>query len=80
MNNTGGEFKKFEHRRIETRVMHEVPPEWLRLMEVAARIDRGRATVIFNEGKPVQVDIAVKKIKLDSGEDFEQKLKTIPLL
>ena len=71
---------KNEFYHHEARVMQEIPPEWQRLMKVAARIDRGRATVVFNEGRPVQIDIAVKKIKLDTDEDFEEKLKTISLL
>jgi hypothetical protein len=63
-----------------TKVMREIPVEWDRLMQLASAIDRGRATIYFNEGRPVQVDFAVKKIKLDTSEDFKEKLKTIPLV
>lgn len=63
----------------KTRVIREVPIEWDRLMQIAKTIDRGRATIFFNEGRPVQVDFAVKKIKLDDDEDFKDKLRTIPL-
>ncbi len=65
---------------IKSRIMREITPEWERLFRVASIIGRGTATVVFNEGRPVQIDIAVKKIKLDSDQDFEEKLKTIPLL
>lgn len=64
----------------KTRILREITPEWERLMRMAEVIKRGRATVVFNEGRPVQIDIAVKKIKLDTPEDFEEKLKTIPLI
>lgn len=64
----------------KTKVMREIPVEWDRLMQIAKSVDRGRATVFFNEGRPIQVEVAVKKIKLDSEEDFRDKLKTIPLV
>lgn len=73
MSKSGGDF-------IKPRTMREITPEWERLFRVAAVVGRGRATVVFNEGRPVQIDIAVKKIKLDTDEDFEEKLRTIPLL
>ena len=65
--------------KIKTRVIREISPEWDRLMQLGIRIGRGRAVVYFNEGRPVQVDFAVKKIKLDVKEDFKEKLETIPL-
>jgi hypothetical protein len=73
MNKAGGEF-------INSRTMREITPEWERLFRVASIIGRGTAMVVFNEGRPVQIDIVVKKIKLDSNDEFEEKLKTIPLL
>ncbi len=64
----------------KTRVLKEIDKEWDRLMKIAQRIDFGRVEVIFQNGKPVRVEIVVKQIKLDVDKDFEDGLKTIPLL
>lgn len=64
----------------KTRVLKEIDREWDRLMKVARRIDFGRAEIVFQNGKPVRVEIVVKQIKLDVDKDFEDDLKTIPLL
>lgn len=64
----------------KTRVLKEIDKEWDRLMKIAQRIDFGRVEVIFQNGKPVRVEIVVKQIKLDVDKDFEEGLNTIPLL
>lgn len=64
----------------KTRVLKEIDKEWDRLMKLAQRIDFGRAEIVFQNGKPVRVEIAVKQIKLDVDKDFDEGLKTIPLL
>lgn len=61
-----------------TRVSMEVAPEWQRLMRVAEQIGKGQATIMFNEGRPVQVNVAIKKIALDKEEDMA-KLRVISL-
>ncbi|MCP6719732.1 MAG: hypothetical protein KJI72_00180 [Patescibacteria group bacterium] len=66
-------------KKPTTRTMREVPDEWDRLMRVAAAINYGSAKVVFKDGKPVRIDAAIKQIKLDSEDDFNEGLKTIPL-
>lgn len=56
----------------------EISPEWDRLMRVAEQIGKGQATIMFNEGRPVQVNVAIKKIALDKDDDMA-KLRVIPL-
>ena len=62
------------------RVSKEIPPEWLRLMDVAARIQYGEVRIVIQNGTPIRVEVAIKQIKLDSDKDFQDGLKTIPLL
>lgn len=62
------------------RAMREIPPEWDRLMQVAQKIGRGRAEIIFNEGRPVQIEVIVQKVMLDRPDEFEEKFKVIGLL
>ncbi len=64
----------------KTRVLKEIDKEWDRLMKVAQRIDFGRVEIVFQNGKPIRVEVLVKQIKLDSDKEFEDELKTIPLL
>lgn len=64
----------------KTRVLKEIDKEWDRLMKLAQRIDFGRIEVIIQNGKPVRVEVVVKQIKLDVDKDFDEGLKTIPLL
>lgn len=58
------------------RVVREITPEWDRLMKLAEKIKKGECRVIFNEGKPVQVENVIQKISLDRPEEFE-KIKTL---
>lgn len=62
------------------RLGEKVTPEWERLMRAAHRIDFGRAEVIFQNAKPIRLEIPVKQVRLDMDKDFEDDLKTIPLL
>lgn len=64
----------------KTRVLKEIDKEWDRLMKVAQRIDFGRVEIVFQNGKPIRVEVLVKQIKLDGDKEFEDELKTIPLL
>lgn len=64
----------------KTRVLKEIDKEWDRLMKIAQRIDFGRVEIIFQNGKPLRVEKGIKQIKLDVDKDFEDDLKTIPLL
>jgi len=64
----------------KTRVLKEVDKEWDRLMKIAQRIDFGRIEIILQNGKPIRIEVVVKQIKLDVDKDFEEGLKTIPLL
>jgi len=59
--------------------MSEMTPEWKRLMQLAEVIKFGKAEVMFQNGKPVVVNFAIKTIKLDKGTDFKEGLETIPL-
>ena len=61
-----------------TRVSMEVSPEWQRLMRLGEILGKGQMTVIFNEGKPVQINVAIKKISLDREDDMA-KFKVIGL-
>ncbi len=61
-------------------MMRDIPPEWDRLMRFGAALNFGEAKVVFQNGKPVRIDHAVKQIKLDSDDDFLEGLKTIPIL
>jgi len=63
----------------QTKVMREIPPEWDRLMRVAAIIHYGEMKVIVQNGTPVRVDGGIKQIKLDTNQALEEGLKTIPL-
>ena len=58
----------------KTRVLREIEPEWDRLMQLAKKIDYGKAEIIFQNGKPVRLDMVVKQIKLDIKEQKEDKL------
>lgn len=62
------------------RMMREVPPEWDRLMRAAHRLDFGELRIIIKSGKPVRVEAGIKQINLDSENDFQKDLTTIPLL
>ena len=64
----------------ENKVVREIEKEWDRFIKVAQKIDFGRLEVILQNGKPVRIEIAVKQIKLDVDKDYEDGLKTIPLL
>lgn len=64
----------------KTKVMRQIEPEWDRLMRLADAVHRGRAVVVFNEGKPVMAEITVKKISLDREDDFNSKVQIIPLV
>ncbi|MCX6756327.1 MAG: hypothetical protein NTX85_03230 [Candidatus Nomurabacteria bacterium] len=63
----------------KTKVMREVSPEWDRLIQLAERIGTGHLKLILNEGRPVQVELVIKKIPLDKGDDFRTKFGTIPI-
>ena len=62
----------------KTRVTREVSIEWDRLMRIAEKIGKGRCVVIFNEGRPVQVDNIIQKITLDKDE-FDEQARIIRL-
>lgn len=64
----------------KTRVLREIDKEWDHLMKIAQRIDFGRVEVVIQNGKPIRVEMAIKQIKLDVDKDFDEDLKTIPLL
>lgn len=64
----------------KTRVLKEIDKEWERLIKVAQRIDFGRVEIVFQNGKPLRVEMGIKQIKLDADKDFDEDLKTIPLL
>ena len=64
----------------KTRVLKEVDKEWDRLMKISQRIDFGVIEIILQNGKPIRIEVVVKQIKLDVDKDFEEGLKTIPLL
>lgn len=59
--------------------MREISPCWENLMMVAKRIDFGEAKVVFQNGEPIRIDAAVKRIQLNDSESFKDDLKTIPL-
>ncbi len=63
----------------KTRVMREIPIEWDRMIELGKQIGTGKATITFNQGRPVMVEVIVKKINLDKDEDFQAKRKVIPM-
>ena len=56
-----------------------LPPEWQRLMKLAEVLKYGKAEIMFQNGKPVVVNFAIKTMKLDSDKDFLNTLDTIPL-
>ena len=64
----------------KTRILREIDKEWDCLMKLAHRIDFGRVEVILQNGKPIRAELIVKQIKLDVDKEFEEGLKTIPLL
>lgn len=64
----------------KTRVVREISPEWDRLMKIIARAKKGSVTVIFNEGRPVQVENLVQKIALDRPDEFDNIMKVVSLL
>lgn len=65
----------------QTKVLREIPVEWDRLMRLAATIGRGRIErIVINDGLPVDVEVSVKKINLIKDDDFNQKLRTIPIV
>jgi len=53
--------------------LREVTPEWERLMKIGSALRKGSVEVVFHEGKPVQANILVKKIRLNSDEDFKSE-------
>ncbi|MDQ3158798.1 MAG: hypothetical protein M3P98_01515 [bacterium] len=60
------------------KVTRQIDPEWDRLMTMAQKLGKGKMVVIVNEGKPVQVEVAIKKIKLDGpDEEYKEKLRVI---
>lgn len=67
-----------EYQTNKIRVVREITPEWQRLMDLAERVKKGRIEIIFNEGRPVQAEIIVQKVKLDCDEDIE-KMKVFGL-
>lgn len=62
------------------RVSREISPEWNRLMQVAEKLGTGKTTITFNQGRPVMIEVLVKKINLDKDDDFDSKLKVIPII
>lgn len=46
-----------------------LPIEWQRLIQVAQKIDWGEARVIFQNGKPVRIEQAIKTVKLNLPAD-----------
>lgn len=64
---------------MKTRVMREIPIEWDRLIKLGEQIGTGKATITFNQGRPVMVEVIVKKINLDKDEEFQQKRRVIPM-
>ncbi len=64
----------------QPRVTREVPPEWDRLMRTAQRVDFGELRIIIKSGTPVRVEAGIKQINLDSENDFQKDLTTIPIL
>lgn len=59
--------------------MREIPPQWERLMRIAAVVHFGELRVIIQNGVPTRVDGGIKQIKLDTEPEFAEGLKTIPL-
>ncbi len=64
----------------KTKVMREIPAEWDRLMKFAEVLKFGEAKIIFQNGRPVRIDHAIQQIKIDSEKEFDDGLKTIPLI
>lgn len=60
--------------------MREIPAEWDRLMKFAEVLKFGEAKIIFQNGRPVRIDHAIQQIKIDSEKEFDDGLKTIPLI
>ena len=50
--------------------------EWERLKKLAEKIGYGEMRVIIQSGRPVLVETAIKKVKLENEEDFAQGLDT----
>lgn len=49
----------------------DLPLEWQRLIVAGLKIKRGSVEVVFNEGRPVQINNIVQKIKLTIDEDVD---------
>ncbi|MFA5128552.1 MAG: hypothetical protein WC445_01145 [Patescibacteria group bacterium] len=64
----------------KTKVMREIPAEWDRLIKFAEALKFGEAKVVFQNGRPVRIDHAIQQIKIDNEKDFDDGLKTIPLI
>lgn len=64
----------------KARVMREIPAEWDRLIKFAEVLKYGEAKIIFQNGVPVRIDHAIQQIKIDNEKDFDDDLKTIPLI
>lgn len=64
----------------KTKIMREIPPEWDKLMRVAVQLNYGEITLKIKNGKPTLIEQSIKQIRLDDDQDFEDGLKTIPLV
>lgn len=68
-------FTQFSSTNVK--IEKTVPVEWKRLIDFAEKIKYGQIKITVQNKKPVRIDYAVKQIKLD--EDFDEKMKVIPL-
>lgn len=48
-------------------------------MRLGGRINYGEVRVIFQNGEPIRIEEAIKKINLNSEDDFKKDLESIIL-
>lgn len=54
-------------------------PNWQRLGTLFETIGFGEVRVVVKDGEPIRAEIIIKSVRLDSPEEFEDRLKLIQL-
>ncbi len=61
------------------KITRQLSPRWDRFMRLAAKVSHGEINLTIVNGEPHFIEQTIKKIKLDSEEDFKKGLETILL-
>lgn len=55
-------------------MMDTTTPEWRRVFQIVEKIKFGEARILFQDGRPIRVELVVKSIRLDHDDYMNDQI------